>query len=200
MEGSARWRHTVAVADDATVMTRWADRHPMRWKNGGGVTRELAAFPPGADASEFVWRVSIADVDQPGPFSAYPGVDRVITLLEGDAMVLTLEAGEKVLRPREPFRFSGEDAVTCALPGGPTRDLNVMTRRGQASAEVRVHQTDTAHPVEGGSGRLLVVALDDDVRLVAGSGQVWVLGRYDLVDTAETVSAGPGCFAVIRIS
>lgn len=43
------------------------------WKNGGGVTREIAAQPPGASLDGFAWRVSVADVAQPGPFSRFPG-------------------------------------------------------------------------------------------------------------------------------
>ena len=50
------------------------DVAPTPWRNGGGRTRELLAWPHVAD-----WkvRVSIADIDRDGPFSAFPGVSEV---------------------------------------------------------------------------------------------------------------------------
>ena len=50
-------------------LIRGADLVAAPWKNGGGVTREVAAFPSHARLNYFVWRVSIADVAQAGPFS-----------------------------------------------------------------------------------------------------------------------------------
>ena len=60
----------------------------MPWKNGGGSTQELACWPPGADMNSFEWRVSLATVDRPGPFSAFPAIDRQIMLLGGDGLHL----------------------------------------------------------------------------------------------------------------
>ncbi|MCG3056381.1 HutD family protein, partial [Escherichia coli] len=56
---------------------------PTPWKNGGGATREIAVWPPGAAMESFAWRISVADIADDGPFSAFPGVDRQIALLEG---------------------------------------------------------------------------------------------------------------------
>lgn len=39
-------------------------------------------LPPGAGMDSFAWRVSVATIARPGPFSAFPGVDRQIMLLE----------------------------------------------------------------------------------------------------------------------
>src|SRR3546814_16047971 len=52
------------------------------WKNGSGVTSELAIDPPGATAENFRWRISLARIAQDGPFSAFPGITRWITLNE----------------------------------------------------------------------------------------------------------------------
>ena len=38
------------------------DRIAQPWKNGGGVTREIAVEPPGAGFDSFGWRVSTAVV------------------------------------------------------------------------------------------------------------------------------------------
>ena len=47
---------------------RFAELPLAPWRNGGGVTREVAVDGPGAQ--DFEWRISIADVNEPGPFSA----------------------------------------------------------------------------------------------------------------------------------
>jgi environmental stress-induced protein Ves len=114
---------------------------PMPWKNGGGVTREIACYPPGAGMNDFEWRVSIATIAADGPFSVFDGVDRVITLLEGAGMNLRSTEGriDHVLsRPLVPFAFRGEAAVDCTLIDGRSNDFNVMTRRGKMRANVRV--------------------------------------------------------------
>ena len=43
---------------------RFAELKPEPWRNGGGVTRELASHPKAASAQDgaWDWRVSIADV------------------------------------------------------------------------------------------------------------------------------------------
>ena len=50
-----------------TFELRRSAEHVRRpWRNGGGMTAEVAAWPPDADAaSAFDWRVSFADVDEP---------------------------------------------------------------------------------------------------------------------------------------
>jgi environmental stress-induced protein Ves len=118
-------------------LLRAAHRAAIAWKNGGGMTREVAAYPPGAGMDDFGWRVSIADVAASGVFSCFEGVDRILTILEGrlslrfakEERVVTLGAGQ-------PFAFPGDDPVDGAPVGGPVRDLNVMVRRGAWRAQV----------------------------------------------------------------
>lgn len=101
------------------------------WKNGGGSTQELACWPPGANMNDFEWRVSLATVDRPGPFSVFPAIDRQIMLLGGDGLHLRSAGWEHALDQRwRPFAFSGDDAVDGAMLGGPSRDFNLMLRRG----------------------------------------------------------------------
>lgn len=117
------------------------------WKNGGGVTREIVCQPPGADLARFDWRVSIAHIASDGPFSAFPGVDRVITLLEGGGVQLDSSDGAVAQRldtPWQPFAFAGEAAIDSRLLGGPCDDFNVMTRRAACRATVRVLRAGAA--------------------------------------------------------
>lgn len=137
-----------------------ADRLPATsWKNGGGTTREIACHPAGAGIEDFGWRVSIADIAADGPFSPFPGIDRVITLLDGPGVRLYApDAGidHRLDRPLAPFAFPGEAAIESTLLGGATADFNVMTRRGQWHAEVRVPTQATE--LQAAPGGLLYAA------------------------------------------
>lgn len=112
-----------AIAADAVT--------PTPWRNGGGRTRELYTWPAGAD-----WRlrISLADIEQDGPFSAFPGVQRHFAVLQGAGVRLQLPGGERLLRAGDaPLAFDGATAPGCRLVDGPTRDLNLMLRGVAAS-------------------------------------------------------------------
>jgi environmental stress-induced protein Ves len=100
----------------------------MPWKNGLGTTREVAV---GGDPAAFDWRISIATVGASGPFSAFPGIDRTIAILQGQGMVLDVDGTRHDLRAGgAPFSFAGEAKVHAECIAGETIDLNAMTRRG----------------------------------------------------------------------
>ena len=112
----------------------------QRWKNGAGTTREVARGPADADFDDFDWRISLAEIERDAPFSAFPGIDRCIVLLQGAGMDLLGESGGTVqtLKGMVPWTFDGERALAARLTGGPCSDFNVMTRRGRWRADVRV--------------------------------------------------------------
>ena len=124
-----------------------ADCPPRAWKNGLGRTRELAIHPPGAGMDDFLWRVSIAEVDKAAPFSAFPGVDRVIALLDGDGFTMHLADGRThaLTTPCAPFAFAGELEVAITLDGRPGRDFNLMCRRGHARGTVEARHGPGLH-------------------------------------------------------
>ena len=83
---------------------------PAPWKNGGGVTRQIACFPTGSSLSDFDWRLSMAEVAQDGPFSCFEGVDRRLCILAGAGLDLRLAGGTQRLRQGEHLDFKGEAA------------------------------------------------------------------------------------------
>ena len=117
------------------------DLPAMPWKNGGGVTREIVSQPLGASMNDFDWRVSIAHIASDGPFSAFPGVDRVITLLSGAGVHLRSddeEVNHRLDKPLAPFAFAGEAPIQAHLLAADCHDFNVMTRRSACTASLQV--------------------------------------------------------------
>ncbi|MBN8633114.1 MAG: HutD family protein [Rhodobacterales bacterium] len=121
-------------------LVRHADLVPQPWKNGGGSTREVCAFPPGATLDNFDWRLSMATVAEDGPFSAFPGIDRVLMVLAGGGLHLNLPEGDHRLMPGQMLSFAGETPVHASLPAGPIQDLNLMVRRDRFSGRMVRHR------------------------------------------------------------
>lgn len=172
-----------------------AARTVVPWKNGGGVTREIAAWPEDAGMDDFEWRVSLAEVAADGPFSAFSDVDRTLTVVEGAGMDLTVGGERRLVNTRyEPRDFRGDVPTDCRLLDGPVINLNVMWRRG-------VGPTTPTVAIVRGRLRLcagaLVVALDGTAE-VAGL----TLGPYDAVQLGdeEPVLHARGRTAVIGLS
>jgi environmental stress-induced protein Ves len=178
---------TVLRADDHTRMP---------WANGGGTTYQVAASPQGSDLDSFDWRVSFADVDTDGPFSTLPGVDRILLLVEGAGMDLVVDGRPVSLGRLDALPFDGAADTTARLVDGPTKDLNVMTRRGRCTATLDVvtvaGAVDVA-PVEGGV--VLAVVVDGDVR--AEDVPLWQ--RDVLVVDRATALRGTATVAVIVV-
>ncbi len=149
------------------------------WKNGGGSTREIVCRPAGAGMDGFDWRVSIATIDKAGPFSAFPGVERVIMLLDGDGVHLRSDNGvdHRLDHLYLPFAFSGDAALDCSLLGGPSTDFNVMTRRGALRAQVQVLRGATALPE---ASRGLLLALRGHWRLAGGGTELTFAAQQGL--------------------
>lgn len=113
-----------------------ADVTPTPWRNGGGVTRELVAWPVGS--TDWLWRLSVAEVARSGPFSSYEGVQRWFAVLTGQGVRLQL--GGKVhelTRSSAPLCFDGASAVGCELIDGSTQDFNLMLRGARSGTRMK---------------------------------------------------------------
>ena len=160
-----------------------ADIVPTPWKNGGGATREIACWPAGTGLDSFDWRISVATIAADGAFSVFAGIDRSITLLSGDGVLLHGEHGTHRLdQPLVPFAFAGETPIRATLLGGASEDFNVMTRRGRCRADVKVWRYAVDGPSEPPHAALLLavqgdwrcaLAGDAPTLLTPGSGLWW---------------------------
>lgn len=110
----------------------WSGLPPEPWKNGAGVTRTLAVDTQPVPR----WRVSIADIDRDGPYSRFPGHDRVSVVLSGQGVTLQGDGKEIRLLPGVPTAFAGDVAFQSRLQDGPVRVLNLFVLRGAAQAAV----------------------------------------------------------------
>ncbi len=98
------------------------------WRNGGGSTQELLAWPTPA---AWLLRLSVAKIERDGPFSAYPGVQRWFVVLQGAGVRLQLPSGAHTAGPSSGvLAFDGAEAPNCVLIDGPTLDLNLMLQGG----------------------------------------------------------------------
>jgi environmental stress-induced protein Ves len=136
----------------------------VRWKNGLGWTTEVAVFP---SEGEWDWRVSIATVDADSEFSRFPGIDRSLMVLDGAGMVLDVEGqGSFTLHAGgPPLSFSGDVTTNSRLLAGPTRDFNVMTRRGVVAHVLRRHVLAGSLTFECDASVLLIHVLEGEATI-----------------------------------
>lgn len=181
-------------------IVRFEEIPVVPWRNGGGVTREVVAAGD-SGLEDFDWRVTIADVSAPGPFSAFPGVDRVITLVEGERMDLVIDGVEHVLGLHESLSFDGASQTSCSLPAGRTRDLNVMTRRDRRSAAVAIRDLSQTRPIAV-VGHQVLVLLTGSAVVAGADGSRADLHPLDAVCPSGShvrLVMGSGRAAVVRI-
>jgi environmental stress-induced protein Ves len=155
------------------------DAQPAQhWRNGGGTTRELLAWPQRQD---WTVRLSVADVQSSGPFSRFDGVERWFAVLEGDGVVLAGGLGtHRLTGDSDPFRFDGGVPVECTLAHGPTRDFNLMALPGRG----RMQRVRGAAGVRAPAGALLALythaagahlRTDDDALVLPPYHLAWTL-------------------------
>jgi environmental stress-induced protein Ves len=175
---------------------RAADHRRMPWKNGGGITTEIAVFPDGAGLDAFQWRISMATVAADGPFSLFPGVDRTLSILEGGGIKLAVEGQPDVtLTPASPpHSFPADRPASAGLLSDPVCDLNVMTRRGLWRHRVE-RLADGERNLSGGPA--VVFCATGPVTVADGRWSV-LLGRHDaaLMETGKVACPAGGSVLV----
>jgi len=174
------------------------------WKNGGGTTLELAVEPPGATlATGFHWRLSSAEVASSGPFSAFPGLERWLWLLEGAGFEIDFGARgwTEVRDPLAPLRFSGDWPAVATLIDGPSVDLNLMADLRAYRVAVETLQVAGPRVIRTTGGTTLLFVAGGTVAL---PGLGLHLGRRHLLrlegeEGAWSLASGLGGATLIRI-
>jgi environmental stress-induced protein Ves len=107
-------------------IVRQASLTAKPWKNGGGITREVIRVPAGD--GPFRWRVSIAQIDAPGPFSNFAGYRRTMVLLRGGGVRLDVGTAEpqSLSAVGAMAQFDGAREAHAELLNGACTDLNLM--------------------------------------------------------------------------
>lgn len=164
------------------------------WKNGGGVTVDIAS-----DGD--VWRFSRTPITQSGPFSDYTGFDRLQVLISGRGLVLQTPGGEiDVRRPFQPVRFAGETPIVSRLEAGPVEVINLMGERRRVALDLVVLDAGRSQRLGPGihiaycpAGRAILSVADEDHELQSDRGL-----RIEGIDGIIACKAGPIVLGSVR--
>src|SRR5882762_3989329 len=129
------------------VVTRLDPSRYVRtpWKNGGGVTTDIAF-------NGDTWRFSRTPITVAGPFSDYTGFDRMQVLVAGSGLVLQTPAGDiDVRRPFVPVRFAGETPIVSRLEAGAVEVVNLIGDRSIVAIDMRVLEAGQALHLAAGT-------------------------------------------------
>ncbi len=149
-----------------------AARRATAWKNGLGTTIEIARDPPGAGFADFDWRISRAQFEHDSPFSAFPGVDRVLVVLSGELELQVASMPSVRLDVASaPYAFAGDVPATGRVLAGPIEDLNVMTARARVAAVVERLSFAGSMTLPSRAGCVVVYCVSGASTVSASGGQ-----------------------------
>lgn len=193
---------------------RSAEYRAIPWKNGRGSARQIAAFPVAADYESLDWQVSRPTIERDTPFSKLAGLDRQFMLVAGNGLTLRVRNAEdrvdfehRIDRPFEPFAFRGDWDVDCALADGSVEVLNVMTRRGRATARIEIREVVAPALVRQAAGETLIVYAADPLTAYGIWGEVSLrpddsvlIEEPDMTEIAVAAAGkAPGRVVLIRL-
>lgn len=152
------------------------------WKNGGGITHEVAKAKV---KGQLLWRISFAEVASEGPFSLFPGLARILTVIDGEGMDLRDASGAiaHAVLPLKPVHFSGDEPLHGTLRAGQCLDFNLIydPQRFNGSMQV-VSRENSNDDLTGG-----ILCLNGPIRCGGED-----LHRHDFVfvETGEMITFG----------
>ena len=118
---------------------RWTE---VPWRNGQGVTHMIWPQP---DCDEYSGlQIHHTPIQQSGPFSLYQGFERILTLVAGSALVLTVDGAPVLIQPFVPVRFAGEASVEVHLVDGAVEVFNVIYSRDRWQEVDAIQPSSTA--------------------------------------------------------
>ena len=119
-------------------------------KWSGGETTEFAIYPEKAKYidRDFVWRLSSAGVDvEESTFTKLPDYDRILMVLEGEAILAHGDERTVKLTALEQDSFGGDIRTKCF---GKIKDYNLIMKKGCAGNLEVLHAENATHSVERG--------------------------------------------------
>jgi uncharacterized protein len=171
-----------AMCDNpAMIVLRESSYRAVPWKNGGGVTREILREPP--QGSEFDWRLSLATIDSPGPFSEFDGYHRTLVLVRGAGVELNFaqHGTSRLTAAGQLVSFDGAWPASCTLLDGPSTDLNLIVSKERAQSASRAVQVTGSEAIQTADwSELLVCCLSGELQLTNATGAVEHLKGVDV--------------------
>lgn len=177
---------------------------------GTGATRQVASGP---NSQNWDWNISLTEATKAGLLPAVEGCDRIMAVVDGELIALTVDGAEQALEKYRPFRFSGDAEVSLALPTGALKVLHLVTRRGAFKGYAAIIELSKKrpHPVFADQFAVLLQgsatvsaatpadAVASGTASVPGAGEA--LGKFDTVvgsDDAPEIS-GRGFLAILSV-
>ncbi len=110
---------------------------------------EVPAIPAmaSAGASPLQWRLSVAELLAPAPFSALPGVARTFVAADGP-VVLSISGRRTTVAPGRAVRFSGSEPVELLALERPCHAVNLMVRSASGLATSTTDPGRTTGPIQ----------------------------------------------------
>lgn len=168
-----------------------SDYKSMPWKNGEGVTHEIEIYPPLADfaKNDFDFRISSAIVRSPSAFSKFPGFDRILSVWQGDGLLIN----DIRYEPLQPFSFAGEKEI-FGTPAGEVVDLGIIYNRDKyvAYMDLETFAAETGDSLQFGEGWFYLfcckgsVSIDDQIVQIGDTFKV--MGPRDIQIKALTAT------------
>jgi len=180
---------------------KYSTYRKMPWRNGRGFTLEIAREP--ATGEDFAWRLSLADIDRDGDFSAYPGYRRALVLVAGQRLHLKFRRhGNCMLDPaKRGARFEGEWKTHGAIPGGGCTDLSLIVRRGAGARPGSVVRAPRMMRIKSSGRALVATNLYGALFVIAGSVAVSesIRARSRIIRARDTLLLSPGRQRTLRL-
>lgn len=149
-----------------------ADYVEFPWKNGRGVTTDIAAaYKDGAktrDWTEMLWRFGRTPILENGPYSDLTGLERLQVLVAGNGFTIHTQDGavhRDLSRPFAPVRFDGATPLTGRLIDGPVESVNFLYRRDRFSGDLKAPEPGTKLALAAGTHLIYAPAGEATVEL-----------------------------------
>lgn len=163
------------------IVQRESSYVTVPWKNGGGVTREILRAPP--EPTAFDWRLSLATIASPGPFSTFSGYHRTLVLVGGAGVELNFgrHGAAQLQSAGQMVCFEGAWETSCTLVDGPSTDLNLIVAAERVQSVTRSAQLAATELIQtSGWTETLICCISGEIRITNIAGEAEILRSVDV--------------------